>query len=584
MARENRRLAAIVAADVVGYSRLIGADEEGTLQALRAHRTELIDPKLADHAGRVANTAGDSLLLEFQSAVDAVRWAVAIQEAMIERNAEIAPDKKIRFRVGINVGDVIAEGDDLLGDGVNIAARLEGICPPEGIMLSDDAHRQIRNRLDIAFVMDGVKGLKNIAEPITVWRWSPNGEAGAAETAAVGKSQVPSKPSLAVLPFKDLNNDPESEALADGLTEDIITGLSKGSLIDVTARSSTATYKGQTSDIREIAAKFGASYILEGSVRRAGARARITAQLVDAANGNHVWGDRFDRAMDDIFEMQDELAHHLASLVAELVWQDIARKTATLAPEDYGPFDHFIIGVDALHHLSPAGTATAEHHFLEALKQSPDLAYVHGAIGLAYLANWMLWGDPERDVIEIARHHAVRVRDLAPNDPLTYRLHCRLATVTGAFEESKRHADRALRLDPNNADLIMATALNELFAGDISNGHQFLENILEVHSDTAHLAEITRMWMCLTHFLMGDPTSAKATASEISGLDFMKNLLLAACHAALGEETPARARVAALLAEVPGFSVSRFGFLKCFRDPERAKRLRDALLKAGVPE
>jgi adenylate cyclase len=582
VARENRRLAAIVAADVVGYSRLIGADEEATLQALRAHRTELIDPKLAEHGGRVANTAGDSLLLEFQSAVDAVRYAVGFQEAMVERNAEIASDKKIRFRVGINVGDVIAEGDDLLGDGVNIAARLEGICPPDGIMLSDDAHRQVRNRLDIAFVMDGVKGLKNIVEPITVWRWSPNGEDVASATG--GKPAPPSKPSLAILPFKNLSNDPESEALADGLTEDIITGLSKGSLVEVTARSSTAAYKGQSPDIREVAAKLGASYVLEGSVRRAGARARITAQLVDAANGNHVWGDRFDRPMNDIFEMQDEIAHHLGSLMTELVWQDIARKTATLAPGDYGPFDHFIIGVDALHHLSPAGTSTAERHFQAALKQSPDLAYVHGAIGLAYLAGWMLWGDPERDVIEIARHHAVRARDLAPNDPLTYRLHGRLATVTRAFEESKRHADRALRLDPNNADLIMAAALNDLFAGDIGNSRRLLENVLEVHSDTAHLAEITRMWMSLTQFVMGDPTSAKATAGEISGLDFMKNLLLAACHAALGEDVAARVRATALLVEVPGFSVSRFGFLKCFRDPERAHALRDALLKAGVPE
>jgi TolB-like protein/class 3 adenylate cyclase len=586
VARENRRLAAIVAVDVVGYSRLMGADEEGTLQALRAHRSELIDRLLREHGGRIANTAGDSLLIEFASAVDAVRCSMAVQEAMVQRNADTPPEKRLNFRIGINVGDVIAEGEDLLGDGVNIAARLEGICPSGGVMLSDDAHRQIRNRLDTPFVMDGVKGLKNIVEPITVWRWAPSGIGSPDNTAPAHATTTmpPVKPSIAILPFNDLSRDPEIEAFADGLTEDIINGLSRSSVIDVAARNSSFAYKGQAPDTRDVAETLGVRYVLDGSVRRVGTKMRITVQLVDAATGNHVWADRFDRAAEDLFDMLDEIANRIASLLSELIWQDIAKKAAELPPEEYGPYDHFLAGTAALHLFTPAGVKTSQEHYIASIELNPDLTYVHSALGLAYSIEWLLWGNPAVNLVESIRHHAVRARELAPNDALAYRLNCRSAMINGAFEESKRHAERALKLEPANGDLILLMACYEMHAGDLDIAHKMFEEVLQIHSETPHSAEIVRLWTSFAHFISGDPSTAKATANEISGVDYARNLILSACHAALGEMAEARARTDALLKEVPGMTVCRLGLLKCFRDPERVRGLREALLAAGLPE
>lgn len=272
MQRENRRLAAIVAADIAGYSSLIGRDEEGTLQALRSHRRDFVDPLVGAHGGRIANTAGDSLLLEFSSAVDAVRFAVALQHGMTARNRDVAADRRIRFRIGIHVGDVVAEAGDLLGDGVNVAARLEALSEPGGAGLSDDAYRQVRDRLDLAWRDDGEHKVKNIARPIRVWRWSPEADgqsAGAAQPSA-------GRPSIAVLPFENRSGDPDQDYFADGISEDIITALSRFHSLDVAGRNSSFAYKGRSVDLKQVSGTLGVQYILEGSVRKAGKRVRIT--------------------------------------------------------------------------------------------------------------------------------------------------------------------------------------------------------------------------------------------------------------------------------------------------------------------
>ncbi len=578
----ERRLAAIMATDVVGYSRLIRSDEEGTIAALKALRADLIDPKLSQHNGRIVKLMGDGMLAEFQSVVDAVRAAVETQEAVAKHNSDLTEDKRIEFRAGINLGDVIVDGDDIHGDGVNVAARLEGLAKPGGICISGAVHDQVRDRLDVGFEDMGEQTVKNIDRPVRVWRWTA--DASAAKSKARRRGARSEKPSIAVLPFDDLSHDPENEALADGLTEDIITALSRTRWHHVTARNSTFAYKGRSPDVRDVAAALGVRYVLEGSVRRAGNRVRITAQLVDAETGNHVWADRFDRSLDDLFALQDEIAHRVASLLTELIWQDVAKKIGKLAPDAYGPYEHVMAGVVLLHRLSPADVRESEKHFLSAIESDPDLPRAHQALGLAYMVAWLFWGDPERDLIGSAAWHAATAHDIAPNDAHTYRLKCRVALATGAFDEAKRHAERALKINPDDGDIVAAMANYETFAGDAATGHRMFQELLQVHSETPHSADIFRMWMALTQFVLDDPAAAKATLREISGLDYICNLLLAACHAALGEREAAQDCIRALQAEVPGVGLSRLGVVRSFRRPEDGLKLREALRQAGLPE
>ncbi len=310
--RENRRLAAIVAADIAGYSRLIGQDEEGTLRALREHRAELIDPLIERHGGRIANTAGDSLLLEFPSAVDAVRCSIAVQEGMAQRNSDIEADRHIVLRIGINVGDVVAQGDDLLGDGVNVAARLEGLCEVGGLALSDDAHRQVRDRLEVKWLDGGEHEVKNIARPVHIWRWSTSGRQTSDGFSSDGEPlPLPAKPSIAVLPFDNMSVDPEQEYFVDGVVEDILTTLSKVPQLFVIARNSSFKYKGRNPDVRDVGRELGVAYVVEGSVRKAGNRVRVTAQLIECVTGGHLWADRFDGDLDDVFELQDRITEEI---------------------------------------------------------------------------------------------------------------------------------------------------------------------------------------------------------------------------------------------------------------------------------
>ncbi|MGO9330940.1 MAG: tetratricopeptide repeat protein [Steroidobacteraceae bacterium] len=301
-ARVERRLAAILAADVAGYSRLMGVDEEGTLAALKACRQELIDPKIAEHRGRIVKTAGDGALVEFASAVDATRCAMEIQRAMDERNAEVAEDRRIEFRIGINVGDIIIDEGDIYGDGVNIAARVETLARPGAVCLSDNAYQQIKGKLSLDVSDMGEQQLKNIALPVRVYSIRLDG------TPARAALALPDKPSIAVLPFQNMSDDPEQDYFADGMVDDIITGLSRIKWLFVIARNSTFTYKGRAVDVKQVGRELGVRYVLEGSVRKSAGRVRITGQLIDAATGAHVWAERYDRQSDDIFALQDEIA------------------------------------------------------------------------------------------------------------------------------------------------------------------------------------------------------------------------------------------------------------------------------------
>ncbi len=314
---EERRLTTILAADVVGYSRLMAADEGGTFAQLKTHRKELIGPKIAEYSGRVVKLMGDGTLMEFGSVVDAVHFAVDVQRAMAERNAEVPEDQRITYRIGINIGDIIVEGDDIYGDGVNVAARLEALAEPGGICISRTVFNHVRNKVALAFEDLGELQVKNIPDPVRVYRvdlsrtdtdsvgWSPD----------TGSLPLPDKPSIAVLPFENMSGDPEQEFFADGMAEEIITALSRYRWFFVIARNSSFTYKGHAVDVKQVAKELGVRYVLEGSVRKAGDRVRVTAQLIDASTGNHIWAERYDRELDDIFALQDEITQTIVTAI-----------------------------------------------------------------------------------------------------------------------------------------------------------------------------------------------------------------------------------------------------------------------------
>jgi len=320
--RVERRLAAILAADVAGYSRLMGADEEGTLARLKALRRELADPKIKEHRGRIVKTTGDGLLIEFASVVDALRCSVEVQREMAERNADVPPDRRIEFRMGINLGDIIRDGRDIHGDGVNVAARLEALADPGGICVSRAARDQVRDKLDVAFEDMGEQHVKNIARPVRAYR-IPLGEnspsAGTLNELTKPSLALPDKPSAAVLPFTNMGGDPEQEFFADGIAEDVITALSRYPSVLVIARNSSFTYKGRSVDVKQVGRELGVRYVLEGSLRKTGNRIRVTAQLVAAETGNHVWAERYDRDLADIFTVQDEITDAVTTVIAPAI-------------------------------------------------------------------------------------------------------------------------------------------------------------------------------------------------------------------------------------------------------------------------
>ncbi len=345
-ARVERRLAAILAADIAGYSRLMGVDEEGTLRQLKAHRKELVDPKITEHRGHIVKTTGDGMLVEFVSVVDAVRCAVDIQRSMVERNAEVPTETRIQFRIGINVGDIISDNNDIYGDGVNVAARLEALADPGGIDVSRNVHDQVRDKLSFSFEDMGEQTVKNIARPIGVHRIDLTENTGPAvviSSVAVPRSELASsRPSIAVLPFANMSGDPEQEYFADGISEDIITGLSKLHWFFVIARNSSFIYKGKAVDVKRVARELGVRYVLEGSVRKGGNRVRITAQLIDAATSNHIWADRYDGDLTDIFALQDEITEKVVAAIEPKLLEAEGIRSQNRSPEDLGAWDMMI--------------------------------------------------------------------------------------------------------------------------------------------------------------------------------------------------------------------------------------------------
>ena len=420
--RVERRLAAVLAADVAGYSRLMGTDEEGTLARLKAVRKTLVDPAIASHRGRIVKTTGDGMLVEFGSAVDAARCAVELQRGMAGQNIEVPQDTRIEFRIGIHVGDIIFDENDIFGDGVNIAARLEGIAEAGGVCISDDTQRQVRGKVDFSFEDMGPQSLKNIAEPMRAWRIQigKNPAAIASKKAVVETAQplaLPNKPSIAVLPFQNMSGDPEQEYFADGMVEDIITALARFKSLFVIARNSSFTYKGRAVDIKQVGRELGVRYVLEGSVRKANNRLRITGQLIDAMNGAHVWADRFDGSVEDVFDLQDEVASKVAGVIAPALQAAEIERVVNRPTADLDAYDLYLRALPLLRAWAREPVLNALDLLGQAIQRDPN--YGPALAAAAFCHSQTVWSTWVEDA-EAARHAgtalARRALDCASDD------------------------------------------------------------------------------------------------------------------------------------------------------------------------
>ncbi len=446
--RAERRLTAILAADVAGYSRLMGADEEGTLSQMKAHRRALVDPKIEEHRGRIVKTTGDGLLAEFASVVDAVRCAVDVQRGMLERNAEIAKDKKIEFRMGVNVGDIIIDGGDIFGDGVNVAARLEGLAEPGGICVSARVQEDVRGKLDIAFDDEGELQLKNIARPVRVYRVQFSVPASAARAAL----PIPDKPSIAVMPFDSLSADPDQAYLADGIVEAITAELSRIRSFFVIARNSAFTYKGRAVNVRDIGRELGVAYLLEGSVQKAGNRLRITVQMIETEGGAHVWSSRYDGTMDDIFDLQDRITEQVAGALQPSIRIAEIERSKRKRPHDLGAYDYAMRAMPHVWALEKDESGKALELLDKALAIDPKYPLALSLAGWCHAQRSVYnWADDIAASQTLARTLAEQAAELSGDDPLILAVLGTVHTFVGNHGTARVLLERALALDPNAA-------------------------------------------------------------------------------------------------------------------------------------
>jgi TolB-like protein/tetratricopeptide (TPR) repeat protein len=566
--RAQRQLSAILAADVAGYSRLIGFDEEGTLARLKELRRTVIDPKIGEHRGRIVKTMGDGLLVQFASAVDAVRCAVDIQRQMAEQNAGADEDRQIEFRIGINLGDIVVEGEDILGDGVNIAARLETFAEPGGICVSGNVHDQVRDKLDIGFADTGEQQFKNIAHPVRVYRASRIAKPRGTALPARGHA------SIAVLPFVNMSSDPEQEYFADGLADDLITDLSKVSDFTVIARNSSFAYKGKSIDVRLIARELGVRYIIEGSVRRSATRVRINAQLIDAAEQSHIWADRFDRDLVDVFEVQDEIVGKIVSALSGAL-PPARRKARSLQA-----YDLFVRG-RALSFQSPESNRTARPLLEKAIEIDPEFAEAHAWLALSHLFRWTYGGEAKEPHHSLALAGARRAVALDPENADAHTILGYLLMYESELDAGEAELQMALRIDANHAD---AWA----FLGDLKVSQGFAQDSVELVLKAFRLnphAPGRYYWLLgYTQYAAHRYEEALQALRHPSTYLTGSTRLLAASLAQLGRLEEAKEEARHFLAINPHFSVKEWANLVPFRRNADRQHFIEGYLKAGLPE
>ena len=594
----ERRLAAILAADIVGYSRLIGVDEEGTLVALRSLKSEVIEPAVNEHQGRVVKYLGDGFLAEFASVIDAVDAAVRIQREVGERNESLPEERRIRHRIGVNQGDVVHEEGDVYGDAINIAARLEGLAAPEGIAISERVHGDILGKIDLPFEDLGIQQLKNIAQPLRIFASAPLGPGNESNDGTALPARQPdapnagspgptkaSKPTLAVLPFQNMSGDDEQDYFVDGVTEDIITALSHVRWLFVVARNSTFAYKGQSPDIREVGRDLGVRYVLEGSVRKAANRVRVTAQLIDAGTGNHVWADRYDRVLEDIFDLQDEISQTIAARIEPELGYAERDRARSRAKVDLGAWDLYQRAMWHLYRFTAQDADQSRVLFREAIEADPRFAPPY--TGLAYQQLYDVMMGYSSDFQASLAEAETNVRQalvLDDKDALAHftlgRLHCLL----GDYETALQEFELGVNLNPGFAQLYHGFGFALAFGGRTQESLRYFDKAIRLSPQDPHLTSFMAV-RAYAYLSLREYERAVASANGSIGAPntiFWAHIFKTSALGHLGDPKAAAA-LRDLLTQKPGLTCRRIRELLYYvRKPEDLDHCIKGLEKAGL--
>jgi TolB-like protein/class 3 adenylate cyclase/Flp pilus assembly protein TadD len=622
----ERRLAAILAADAVGYSRLMGDDEAGTLQALQRHRETLIEPKAAQYHGRIVKLMGDGVLMEFGSVVDAVTFAVEIQMALRERNRDIPAEKRIVFRIGINLGDIILQDTDIYGDGVNVASRLEELAEPGGICLSRAARDQVRDKLDLRLEDLGEIEVKNIARPVRAFKvvlddqarslvtpivtvghelerppwkralaglgllamavigalwwqpWSRMVDETSVQEAAV---PLPKQPSIAVLPFDNLSGDASQDYFADAVTEDITTELSRFAELFVISRESAFAYRGEPKSAKQVGRKLGVRYILEGSVQRVGDRLRVNAQLINAEDEGHIWAEKYDRVVDDLLAVQDDIVMSVVTTVGETVQRNAGENVRRRPLANFEAYDYSLKGHNLIHRPGKENNDEARHLYLKAIALDPGLSHAFVGLAWTHLREYMLqWSKTGPEALEKAADYTRKAAALGGSDYQVQRLFARIKQFQGKPAEALSHNARALELNPNDGDLLASRALLLIFSGRSEEAGTWVTKAMRRNP---HHPDWYATVLAATHYLANRYRDALSVMAKVDEPAVYDHRLLAAIHGQLGEQDEARAHVKALLDINPDYSISLVTDSLPYQKDDLELFL-DGLRKAGLPE
>ncbi|MEX0853284.1 MAG: adenylate/guanylate cyclase domain-containing protein [Bauldia sp.] len=584
--RVERRLMAILAADVAGYSRLMGADEEATLGSLTAHRRELFDPCLAKHRGRVVKTTGDGLLAEFASVVDAVRCAVEVQTGMAERNADVANDKRLEFRIGINVGDIVEQDGDIFGDGVNIAARLEGIAEPGGICVSQRVQEDAAGKIGLAFEDMGEQALKNIARSVRAYRLRPaEAKQPPSSPPTLG---LPDKPALAVLPFQNMSGDAEQDYFADGIVEDVITALSRFRSFAVIARNSSFVYKGRAVDVRQVARELGVRYVLEGSVRRAGKQLRITAQLVDGTSGAHIWADKFDGTVKDVFDVQDRITESVIGVVEPQIRRAEIERARRKRPDNLDAYDLYLRALSKIYTARPEDNAEAYAQLMQAVAIEPNYApfLINAAWTLEFRVamGWpMRTADDRIACLDLTRR---ALADAQGDATVLAQCGITLVSMGRDYDRGMQIIANAVEANPNNQQVLICAAIAKLHCGSLeeSLAHSRRAILMSPGDPTAHwpMTAIAHAHMALGNYAEALKAAERSLAvnSSFSATYWM----LIAANAELGRLDEAKAWLAKFRAVMPGVTIASIKAGQPAKDPSRMAAIFEGLRLAGLDE
>jgi TolB-like protein/Flp pilus assembly protein TadD len=582
--RIERRLTAILAADIAGYSRLMGADEEGTLERFKALRGELVDPKIGEHRGRMVKTTGDGILIEFPSVIEAVSCAVAVQREMARRNAGTPQDRRIAFRIGVNLGDIIVEDGDIHGDGVNIAARLEGIAEPGGICISEDAFRQVRGKVDAEFDDLGEQSLKNIVRPMRIYRI----KLARAPDASLTALPLPDKPSLALLPFQNLSSDPEQEYFADGMVEEITTAIARLPWLFVIARNSAFTYKGKPVNVKQVAQELGVRYVLEGSVRKAGNRVRITGQLIDTTTGAHIWADRFDGALDDIFELQDRVASSVAGTIEPKLRQSEIERASRKPTANLTAYDLYLRALARSYRYTDEGLAEAVVLARQALAIDPSYAPAAALVGRCrWVQRVQGWGALSDEDVGEACRLARQALEAERDDAETIsQAAWTLFFMAGEAAMAAAALDRALTLNPNAAHAWLVRGNIHALRNQPEAAIEAIERARRLSPfdpySFFYAAAIAAAHFAARRFEQAIEWADRSLHDQPRLVTAIRLKVAALAH--LGHLDEARAELSRVLATDPKLTIAGFREYAHFAAPEVLKLFVTGLRLAGLPE